>query len=313
MRDFFLLITMFMLLLSGYTFNLNNMDDSVVSLTKLNPMRWLFQGLMIWQYENLQDGVAYLDTYSYGNLHRDFVFEYLRNFYYFSGVIYLFMLLPAMSRLRRRPRGLDNHVHTAAERCENSEGGDDVSAGTSYIIHPQQFSLSGLVVSDNTPRGPDVRFSSLTYTYNEMSLSFSGIKNMNKKVLDRCSGIFKNGHINAIVGASGCGRSTLLHILAGSICPQTSNKQLSGSVWYGESPIDYSTPAWERSALVESKGVFIRDISVKDTIGYAWQLRCASMGRISIDSAAVDRILNLVQLAGKAKKKVKSLSIGEVI
>jgi ABC-type lipoprotein export system ATPase subunit len=304
---------MFMLLLSGYTFNLNNMNEDIRNLTELNPMRWLFQALMTWQYEDYTDGLRYLQTYGYGDLDKNFIFEYLRNFYYFSGTIYVVMMLPSISRLNRRPRGLDGHL----EKPRPSLVRDDSTATVSlnFRIRPLESTAQSPMqeIDASIPRGPNVEFSDITYTYEEFEFSFKKVGRFLKTALDRCSGHFKNGCLNAIIGASGSGRSTLLHILAGSINPQISGKHFSGSIKYGGKPIDNSIPGWQRNAFVESKSIFLRDITVLDTVGYAWQFRSgAHEGRLSVDADLVEKVLCLVQLDTCAKKKTKYLTPGEV-
>lgn len=302
-----------MLLLSGYTFNINNMTSDIVNLTELNPMRWLFQALMTWQYEDYTDGILYLSTYGYSKSDKDFVFEYLRNFYYFSGCIYVVMMLPSISRLRRRPRGLDEHL----EKPRPSFARDDSIATVSnnFRIRPLDLTVPSPMqeIHAGIPRGANVEFSDISYTYDEFEFSFKNIGRVRKTALDRCSGHFKNGCLNAIIGASGSGRSTLLHILAGSISPHVSGKHFSGSVKYGGKPIDYSIPGWQRNSFVESKSNLLRDISVNDTVGYAWQLRSgAHEGRLSVDTDLVQKILSLVRLDKRSTEKTKNLSPGEV-
>ena len=55
-RDFYLLFTLFMLLLSSFTFNLTNMSEDIYNIAKLNPLRWLFECSMIWKYQDYPDG-----------------------------------------------------------------------------------------------------------------------------------------------------------------------------------------------------------------------------------------------------------------
>jgi ABC-type multidrug transport system ATPase subunit len=308
-----------MLLFSGYVFNLNEMDSNVVSVTELNPMRWLFQGLMIFKYEDYPDGEEYLKSYGYNGFNKDFVFSYLRNFYYFSGTIFLVVLLPSISRLRRRPRGLVDQEQSgapstfaAASSIIGERTGWSYSADTSFKSHSSLFNDNEFdnfaVDSMSTREGPVVDFVGLVYRYDKYSLNALGSPET-ITVLDRVSGSFKRGLLNGIVGPSGSGRSVLLHILAGNIAHEnTSKKDFSGCVNHGGQPIDFRLKPWQRCAFVEFADEFLRDISVKDTIGYAWQLRTAS---ISVDPAAVDRALRLVQLDKVKDKKTKSLTRGQ--
>ena len=61
-RDLYLLLTLFMILLSSFVFNVDNRNSDIQSLMTLNPARWLFQALMTWKYQNYPD--AYNGAYT---------------------------------------------------------------------------------------------------------------------------------------------------------------------------------------------------------------------------------------------------------
>ena len=93
-RDLYLLITLFSVLLSGYSFNISFMTADISRVTELNPMRWLFEFAMVWQFKDYIDGPRYLATWSFTLLNKSEVYPYLRNFYYFSGTIFVVFLFP---------------------------------------------------------------------------------------------------------------------------------------------------------------------------------------------------------------------------
>jgi hypothetical protein len=93
-RDLYLLITLFSVLLSGYSFNISFMTADISRVTELNPMRWLFEFAMIWEFKDYVDGPKYLATWSFTHLNKSEVYPYLRNFYYFSGTIFVVFLFP---------------------------------------------------------------------------------------------------------------------------------------------------------------------------------------------------------------------------
>lgn len=50
-RDAFLILIFIQLFLSGFPFQLPYITDYMDDVSKLNPMRWIFESLMVWKFE----------------------------------------------------------------------------------------------------------------------------------------------------------------------------------------------------------------------------------------------------------------------
>jgi putrescine transport system ATP-binding protein len=113
--------------------------------------------------------------------------------------------------------------------------------------------------------------------------------------------IFK-GEMFALVGASGCGKTTLLRMLAGFETPSAGRVLIEGADMT-------QVPPHERpvNMMFQSYALFPH-MSVQDNIGYG-------LKRMNLDSAVrqrrVDEALEMVQLASLARRKPHQLSGGQ--
>ena len=164
--------------------------------------------------------------------------------------------------------------------------------------------------------GPDVIFSNWSYSYKstkKISGPSGGSLDKFRSVLDKVSGRFLSGKLNAVVGPSGSGRSCLLHSLAGNICQQYSaGAKISGSIRYGETPLDYSMKGWQRCGFVEATDIFLRDLTVRETLTYALLLRSESSLNQEEVATTVKSTLTLFQLESCENKKTKKLARGQL-
>jgi putrescine transport system ATP-binding protein len=110
------------------------------------------------------------------------------------------------------------------------------------------------------------------------------------------------GEMFALVGASGCGKTTLLRMLAGFVTPSAGRIIIDG--------VDMTeVPPYERpvNMMFQSYALFPH-MSVEDNIGYG-------LRRLNVDATArrkrVDEALEMVQLGALGKRKPHQLSGGQ--
>jgi putrescine transport system ATP-binding protein len=126
---------------------------------------------------------------------------------------------------------------------------------------------------------------------------FDGVKAVNQVSLD-----IAKGEIFALLGSSGCGKTTLLRMLAGFETPSSGRIVLDGLDLAGLPP--YSRPI---NMMFQSYALFPH-LSVWDNIAFGLQ-----RDRLPRDDVAarVEAMLRLVQLGGYARRKPHQLSGGQ--
>ena len=129
------------------------------------------------------------------------------------------------------------------------------------IIIPREpdFAASFRPILDATS-GPTVHFENLTLRRSDGSYSLRNV-----------SGSFQSGTMTAIVGSSGCGKTTLLQVIAGNY-----HGKLSGCIWMNGNkelrPIDYPNCV----GLVTQEDIMHRDISVEEHLMFNANMRHTS-------------------------------------
>lgn len=107
----------------------------------------------------------------------------------------------------------------------------------------------------------------------------------------------------ALLGASGCGKTTLLHILAGILPPSAGRVWLDGEELYAPGRDD----RWraQRIGVVPQKLHLIECLSARDNVRLAQSL----VGRA--DDAAADRALAALGLDAERQRRPSRLSLGQ--
>lgn len=141
-----------------------------------------------------------------------------------------------------------------------------------------------------------------------MSASFLELKNLKKSfapgeaVLQGINLTIRQGEFVTLLGASGCGKTTTLRIIAGLEQPD------SGSVWLEGQDVTALEPNQRDVNTVFQNYALFPHMNVADNIGYGLKIRKAPKAEIK---KKVKEMLELVQLEGYEKRKPSELSGGQ--
>jgi putative spermidine/putrescine transport system ATP-binding protein len=122
------------------------------------------------------------------------------------------------------------------------------------------------------------------------------------RVLDRVSLSAAGGEFVGLLGASGCGKTTLLRAICGFV------DLASGSIVVGGKNITRLSPERRNIAMVFQSYALWPHMTVAQNIGYGLKLR--HVGRAEID-ARIDELLAMLRLDGLGQRKVTALSGGQ--
>lgn len=301
-RDFFLFCLFMNSMTSGFMFQQPNMEDAVVKISAINPLRWAYEAIMLWKFKDYPDGIRYLSTYAFENFEKERVFSILVNFIIFDAIIIFFSLIPLPNTLKRviqlPPPRPSQEIETEGDdirySTRNSEPvkptlfSREASVTGKNAFHSQP-SVSGLESEETEIRGPTVFFHNITLQVPDRR-SPLGYKN----VLHKVTGRFDWGKLSVIIGAEGAGKTTLLQILAGHHVGTSSS--LFGNVYYNSKKIDLSLASWQRCAYVDAVDEHFRDLTTKDILTFAMQLRCIDKSSLKLVETNVKRTMELLQL-----------------
>lgn len=141
-----------------------------------------------------------------------------------------------------------------------------------------------------------------------MSDSFLELRNLKKSftseeyVLQGINLQIDQGEFVTLLGASGCGKTTTLRIIAGLEQPD------SGSVWLEGKDVTNLEPNQRNVNTVFQNYALFPHMNVADNIGYGLKIRKAPKAEIK---KKVKEMLELVQLEGYEKRKPSELSGGQ--
>ena len=122
------------------------------------------------------------------------------------------------------------------------------------------------------------------------------------RVLDRVSLSAAGGEFIALLGASGCGKTTLLRAICGFV------GLASGSIVVGGQDVTRLSPEKRNIAMVFQSYALWPHMTVAQNIGYGLKLR--HVRRAEID-ARIDELLAMLHLDGLGERKVTALSGGQ--
>jgi putative spermidine/putrescine transport system ATP-binding protein len=122
------------------------------------------------------------------------------------------------------------------------------------------------------------------------------------RVLDRVSLTAAGGEFIALLGASGCGKTTLLRAICGFVA------LAGGSIAIGGRDITRLAPDKRNTAMVFQSYALWPHMTVAQNIGYGLKLR--RVGRAEI-ARRIDELLAMLRLDGLGERKVTALSGGQ--
>jgi ABC-type Fe3+/spermidine/putrescine transport system ATPase subunit len=123
-----------------------------------------------------------------------------------------------------------------------------------------------------------------------------------RPVLDRVSLDVERGEMIALLGSSGCGKTTLLRSIAGFVIPDSGIIRIEGR------DIAHLPPEARGTAMMFQSYALWPHMSVADNIGYGLRMRSWKKDAIA---ARVEEMLKLLQLEGYGPRPVTQLSGGQ--
>lgn len=127
-------------------------------------------------------------------------------------------------------------------------------------------------------------------------------------VLDDLSLNIRQGEIFTLLGASGCGKTTLLRILAGLERPDQGRVYFKGQAWVDSASHTYMPPQKRGLGLVFQSYAVWPHLNVFDNVAYP--LRNQKLGRAAIHDKVM-ATLDIVGLGGYASRDAHQLSGGQ--
>ncbi len=135
---------------------------------------------------------------------------------------------------------------------------------------------------------------SLSFSYDSMKkLSFPDIK-------------LGDGDSLLVLGESGVGKTTLIHILAGLLIPESGSVEMNGVKFQDLSLRELDQFRGNQIGMVFQRPYFVRSLSIFDNLALSLHL-----SKKKHDKDHIERLLNQVGLSNKSHKKPDYLSQGE--
>jgi len=130
-----------------------------------------------------------------------------------------------------------------------------------------------------------------------LTVSYGGVR-----VLEQVSLGVERGEMTALLGSSGCGKTTLLRSIAGFVLPE------SGTIRVGGQDITHLPPEARGTAMMFQSYALWPHMTVADNIAYGLRMRNWKRDAIA---TRVEEMLKLLQLEGFGPRSVTQLSGGQ--
>lgn len=134
----------------------------------------------------------------------------------------------------------------------------------------------------------------------DITMRYPGMREPCLQDLNLC---VEKGEIVTLLGASGCGKTTLLKLVAGL------EKQSAGTIRIGGKDMGSLPPEKRPIAMVFQKALLFENMTVAQNVGFSPRMR-RSMSKTEL-RAKTGRMLELVGLAGFENRRVSELSGGQ--
>ena len=292
----FLFISMF----AGFTIPVGNVPPGWSWAVYISYARWVFQGLMVNEFDSYDNGEDVLDYYDFDGYNKNNSIWITLIFMLIAMAVSYLAMRPAASKLVRfedlpnRPsgkkKGEGDSDNLKEKLLDSSAAHEDPYAAafpsrSTYDVAWYRTNTGDIQLS----RGCRLVFRNVVYTV---------VNKQNKKVktqlLKGVSGRAHPGEMCALMGASGAGKSTLLDVLAG----RKTTGEINGDILFNGSEV---TPAVMRSsAYVMQDNVHIGVLTVRQTLTYAAQLRMDQKVDPKIRVARVNKIMDMLGLTEHA-------------
>ena len=115
-----------------------------------------------------------------------------------------------------------------------------------------------------------------------------------------------NGDSLLVLGESGVGKTTLIHILAGLLNPESGSVEMNGVKFQDLSLRELDQFRGNQIGMVFQRPYFVRSLSIFDNLALSLHL-----SKKKHDKDHIERLLNQVGLSNKSHKKPDYLSQGE--
>jgi ABC-type multidrug transport system ATPase subunit len=289
----FLFISMF----AGFTIPVDNVPPAWSWAVYISYARWVFQGLMVNEFDLYDNGDDVLEYYAFDGYNKNNSFWIVIIFLLITMCVSYLAMRPPASKLVRfedmknRPAPKkESDSDNLKEKLLDNTGTEDPYAA----IFPSRSTYDVAWYRQNTgdiqlSRGCRLVFRNLVYTVvNKMD------GKTKVQLLKGVSGRAHPGEMCALMGASGAGKSTLLDVIAG----RKTTGEINGDILFNGGEV---TPAIMRSsAYVMQDNVHIGVLTVRQTLTYAAHLRMDQKIDNKLKVARVNKILDMLGLAEHA-------------
>lgn len=141
-----------------------------------------------------------------------------------------------------------------------------------------------------------------------LSFSYGDKKKATKKVLDGAGFFIPKGKITTLIGANGCGKSTLFHLMTKNLEPDAGKIYLEGKNIRGMKQKEFA----KKAAIVHQNNDASADITVEKLVAYGRNPHLGLFGTHSAgDDEIVDWALEVTNVKELRSREVRSLSGGQ--
>lgn len=127
-RDLYLFFLFMMMMTAGFVFQQPAMNDFIVDISCINCLRWAYEAIMVWKFDDYLDGPQFLENYKFSAFDKSKAFGILINFIIFDLVIFFIALIPIPNTLQRKSKTMK--IHEEKDRNSRIESVDDIPRGS---------------------------------------------------------------------------------------------------------------------------------------------------------------------------------------